>query len=141
MAVIIQINTGHEIKTLNDTYLDIANEVGKTLTGGGPPGATGVDILPLRACQAVERYLYADAALTVRYLPSWCDPTGSTAFVRKLRHSVKEMYTVPYDRVTEDIVRLSLQFSEPWVYNFTTERWIGAAFLHAVAHAGNGSTR
>ena len=62
MAVIIQINTGHEIKTLDDTYLDIANEVGKTLTGGGPPGATGVDILPLRACQAVEKYLYADAA-------------------------------------------------------------------------------
>ncbi|KAL1730180.1 cytochrome P450 [Schizophyllum commune] len=86
VAVIIQINTGHEIKTLHDTYLDIANEVGKTLTGGGPPGATGVDILPL-----------------LRYLPSWCDPTGSTAFVRKLRHSVKEMYTVPYDRVTEDI--------------------------------------
>ncbi|KAI4520359.1 cytochrome P450 [Schizophyllum commune Loenen D] len=86
VAVIIQINTGHEIKMLDDTYLDIANEVGKTLTGGGPPGATGVDILPL-----------------LRYLPSWCDPTGSTAFVRKLRNSVKEMYTVPYDRVTQDI--------------------------------------
>ncbi|KAL1701782.1 cytochrome P450 [Schizophyllum commune] len=73
VAVIIQINTGHEIKTLDNPYLDIANEVGKTLTGGGPPGATGVDILPL-----------------LRYLPSWCDPTGSTAFVRKLRHSVRD---------------------------------------------------
>ncbi|KAI5833904.1 cytochrome P450 [Schizophyllum commune Tattone D] len=86
VAVIIQINTGHEIKTLDDPYLDIANEVGKTLTGGGPPGATGVNILPL-----------------LRYLPSWCDSTGSTAFVRMLHHSVKQMYTVPCDRVTEDI--------------------------------------
>ena len=56
VAVIIQINTGHEIKTLDDPYLEIANEVGKTLTGGGPPGATGVDILPLRECQITVSY-------------------------------------------------------------------------------------
>ncbi|KAL1738110.1 cytochrome P450, partial [Schizophyllum fasciatum] len=85
-AVIIQINTGHEIKDLDDVYVKISDEVSQTMTGGGPPGATGVDLCPI-----------------LRYLPSWCDPTGSTAFVRKMRYAVKNMHSVPYERVMKEL--------------------------------------
>ncbi|KAI4520031.1 cytochrome P450 [Schizophyllum commune Loenen D] len=85
-AVIMQINTGHEIKDLDDVYVSIADDVCTTMTGGGPPGATRVDLCPL-----------------LRFLPSWCDPTGSAAFARKMRYAVKNMHLVPYERVKEDV--------------------------------------
>ncbi|TRM58284.1 cytochrome P450 [Schizophyllum amplum] len=85
-AIILQLATGHEIKTLDDIYLKIAADVGTTMTGGGTPGATGVDICPW-----------------LRFLPSWCDPTGSTGFVRKWRFAVTNMYDMPYARVKADI--------------------------------------
>ena len=39
----------------------------------------------------------------VRYLPSWCDPTGSSAFARKWRFAIENLYNVPYERVAADI--------------------------------------
>ena len=47
-AIIIQIVTGHEVEDIDDTYVGIADNVSQTMKGGGPPGATGVDLLPLR---------------------------------------------------------------------------------------------
>ncbi|KAI5833905.1 cytochrome P450 [Schizophyllum commune Tattone D] len=85
-AIIIQIVTGHEVEDIDDAYVGIADKVSQTLKAGGPPGATGVDLLPL-----------------LRYLPSWCDATGSTAFVRKMRHAVTDLYTVPYERVHKEM--------------------------------------
>ncbi|KAI5887518.1 cytochrome P450 [Schizophyllum commune H4-8] len=85
-AVIMQINTGHEVKDVDDVYVSIANDVCTTITEGGPPGATGIDLCPL-----------------LRYLPSWCDPTGSAAFARKMRYAVKNMHDVPYERVKKEI--------------------------------------
>lgn len=45
-AITIQIITGHEIKSLDDVYLRVAEDVGKAMTGSGTPGATGVDFCP-----------------------------------------------------------------------------------------------
>ncbi|KAI4520358.1 cytochrome P450 [Schizophyllum commune Loenen D] len=85
-AITIQIITGHEIKSLDDVYLRVAEDVGKAMTGSGTPGATGVDFCPW-----------------LRYLPSWCDPTGSSAFARKWRFAIENLYNVPYERVEADI--------------------------------------
>ncbi|KAL1753005.1 cytochrome P450 [Schizophyllum commune] len=85
-AIIIQIVTGHEVEDIDDTYVGIADNVSQTMKGGGPPGATGVDLLPL-----------------LRYLPSWCDPTGSTAYARKMRYAVTDLYNVPYERVHKEM--------------------------------------
>ncbi|KAL1738285.1 cytochrome P450, partial [Schizophyllum fasciatum] len=84
-AITIQIMTGHEIKTLDDPYLRVAEDAGKTMTGGGTPGATGVDFCPW-----------------LRHLPSWCDPTGSSAFARKWRFAIENLYNMPYERVAAD---------------------------------------
>ncbi|TRM63939.1 cytochrome P450 [Schizophyllum amplum] len=85
-GIIMQLITGHEIKTLDDVHLQIANDVCMTMNSGGTAGATGVDLFPL-----------------LRYLPSWCDPSGSTGFVRKWRHAIRNMYDVPYERVQADV--------------------------------------
>ncbi|KAL1719330.1 cytochrome P450 [Schizophyllum commune] len=85
-AITIQIITGHEIKSLHDIYLRVAEDVGKAMTGSGTPGATGVDFCPW-----------------LRYLPSWCDPTGSSAFARKWRFAIENLYDVPYERVKADV--------------------------------------
>ena len=55
-AVIMQINTGHEIKDLDDVYVSIADDVCTTMTGGGPPGATRIDLCPLCACFFFDRH-------------------------------------------------------------------------------------
>ncbi|KAL1659560.1 cytochrome P450 [Schizophyllum commune] len=85
-AITIQIITGHEIKSLDDVYIRVAEDVGKAMTGSGTPGATGVDFCPW-----------------LRYLPSWCDPTGSSAFARKWRFAIENLYNVPYERVAADV--------------------------------------
>ncbi|KAL1689520.1 cytochrome P450 [Schizophyllum commune] len=85
-AITIQIITGHEIKSLGDIYLRVAEDVGKAMTGSGTPGATGVDFFPL-----------------LRYLPSWCDPIGSSAFARKWRFAIENLYNVPYEKVAADV--------------------------------------
>ena len=43
--------------------------------------------------------------ILVRYLPNWCDPTSSTAHVRKNKPAIMRMINVPYERVTQEIVR------------------------------------
>ncbi|KAL1753007.1 cytochrome P450 [Schizophyllum commune] len=85
-AITIQIITGHEIKSLDDVYLRVAEHVGRAMTGSGTPGATGVDFCPW-----------------LRYLPSWCEPTGSSAFARKWRFAIENLYNVPYERVAADV--------------------------------------
>ncbi|TRM63938.1 cytochrome P450 [Schizophyllum amplum] len=85
-GIIIQLITGHEIKTLDDVYLQIASDVRTTMNSGGTAGATGVDLIPL-----------------LRFLPSWCDLSGSTSFVRKWRHAIWNIYNVPFERVQADV--------------------------------------
>ena len=46
----------------------------------------------------------ADKRRTVKHLPSWCDPTGSTRYVRKWAHAIHDVQVVPYDRVMKEIV-------------------------------------
>ncbi|KAL1678379.1 cytochrome P450 [Schizophyllum commune] len=85
-SVIVGIITGHEIKTPDDDYLQIGRGICEAMSGGGPPGATGVDLFPF-----------------LRHLPSWCDPTGSTAHVRKNKPAIMRMINVPFERVTQEI--------------------------------------
>ncbi|KAL1659562.1 cytochrome P450 [Schizophyllum commune] len=85
-SIIIRIVTGHEIKDVDDEYVSIASDVSHTLKAGGPPGATGVDICPL-----------------LRYLPSCFDPTGTTAYIRKMRYAIKNLYNVPYNHVQSEL--------------------------------------
>ncbi|KAL1699156.1 cytochrome P450 [Schizophyllum commune] len=85
-AVIVGIIAGHEIKTPDDDYLQIGRGICEAMSGGGPPGATGVDLFPF-----------------LRYLPNWCDPTSSTAHVRKNKPAIMRMINVPYERVTQEI--------------------------------------
>ncbi|KAL1689503.1 cytochrome P450 [Schizophyllum commune] len=85
-SVIVGIITGHEIKSPDDDYLQIGRGICEAMSGGGPPGATGVDFFPF-----------------LRHLPSWCDPTGSTAHVRKNKPAIMRMINVPYERVTEEV--------------------------------------
>ncbi|KAI4521642.1 cytochrome P450 [Schizophyllum commune Loenen D] len=86
-SVIIAIITGHEINTPDDDYLQIGRGICEAMSGGGPPGATGVDLFPF-----------------LRHLPNWCDPTGSTAHVRKNKPAIMRMINVPYERVTQEIL-------------------------------------
>ena len=107
-AIIIQIVTGHEVEDINDTYVGIAGDVSQTMKGGGPPGATGVDLLPLRTCIRCSSTCRVTDPPKVRYLPSWCDPTGSTAYARKMRYAVTDLYNVPYERVHKEMVSCCL---------------------------------
>ncbi|TRM66939.1 cytochrome P450 [Schizophyllum amplum] len=86
VAVTIRVLTGHEIKSSDDNYVKYTDDITKAATEGGAPGATGVDILPW-----------------LIHLPTWCDPTGSTALIHKWKHAKHKMNTVPYTRVVQEM--------------------------------------
>ncbi|KAI5831512.1 cytochrome P450 [Schizophyllum commune Tattone D] len=86
VAVTIRILTGYEIKSADDLYVKLTDDITKAATEGGAPGATGVDIFPW-----------------LIHLPTWCDPTGSTAIIAKYKHAKALMNTVPYNSVVEEM--------------------------------------
>ncbi|KAI4524259.1 cytochrome P450 [Schizophyllum commune Loenen D] len=85
-AVIMQIMTGQEVKGPDDEYVRIAEDINNAISGGPPLGASGLDVFPW-----------------LKHLPSWCDPTGSTRYVRKWAHAIHDVQVVPYERVMKEI--------------------------------------
>ncbi|KAL1709525.1 cytochrome P450 [Schizophyllum commune] len=85
-AVIMQIMTGQEVKGPDDEYVRIAEDINNAISGGPPLGASGLDVFPW-----------------LKHLPSWCDPTGSTRYVRKWAHAIHDVQVVPYERVMNEI--------------------------------------
>ncbi|KAL1692965.1 cytochrome P450 [Schizophyllum commune] len=85
-AVIMQIMTGQEVKGPDDEYVRIAEDINNAISGGPPLGASGLDVFPC-----------------LKHLPSWCDPTGSTRYVRKWAHAIHDVQVVPYERVMKEI--------------------------------------
>ncbi|KAL1740755.1 cytochrome P450 [Schizophyllum fasciatum] len=86
VAVTIRILIGHEIKSADDLYVKLTDAITKAATEGGAPGAAGVDFLPW-----------------LIHLPTWCDPTGSTAVIHKYKDAKAKMNTIPYNRIVEEM--------------------------------------
>ncbi|KAL1748327.1 cytochrome P450 [Schizophyllum fasciatum] len=85
-AVITRIMTGEEVEGVEDESVKNAERLNNALSGGPALGTAGLDRFPWLSS-----------------LPSWCDPTGSTAYARKWRHVVEDLQAAPYRRVKEDI--------------------------------------
>ncbi|KAL1677170.1 cytochrome P450 [Schizophyllum commune] len=83
-AIIMQLITGEEILKPDDEYVLVADQVNAAMSNGPAVGAAGLDFFPW-----------------LKYLPSWCDPTGSTAHVRKWAQAIDSVQTMPLRKVME----------------------------------------
>lgn len=87
-AVIMQILTGQEILGPNDEYVAIAEGVNRAVSEGPPLGTAGLDLFPW-----------------LKYLPDWCDPTGSTKHARKWTQAVDGVQSIPFLHVVKEIIK------------------------------------
>lgn len=58
-AIIMEIVFGHEVKSIEDNFLQVASKGGRTIAAAGPVGAHLVDLIPLCTCFGVNPLLNA----------------------------------------------------------------------------------
>ncbi|KAF7309103.1 Cytochrome P450 [Mycena kentingensis (nom. inval.)] len=78
----VHLMTGHQIVSEDDPYLSLGEAVFHTLAETGPPGATGVDVLPI-----------------LRYFPGWFPGAHYAGVARSLYKIVRRMYEEPIANV------------------------------------------
>ncbi|KAG5653174.1 hypothetical protein H0H81_001891 [Sphagnurus paluster] len=85
-AIIMGITYGQQIKSDDDPFVKLVNEVGIAFTHAGSIGANVLDIFPF-----------------LRYMPSWFPGTYYANFARKNASKVRRMYDYPFEVVQEQM--------------------------------------
>ncbi|KAF8509044.1 cytochrome P450 [Gautieria morchelliformis] len=81
-AIIMEIVFGHEVKSNDDFFLQVASKGGRTIAAAGAVGAHIVDLIP-----------------PLRFLPDWLPGTGFKRLPRGTREALTAMRDVPFNDV------------------------------------------
>ncbi|KAL0568631.1 hypothetical protein V5O48_013350 [Marasmius crinis-equi] len=73
---------GHQVRSDDDEFLKLANDIGVTMNASGPPGNTPVDFFPW-----------------LRYMPAWFPGTHYASVARSYSKTVRRLYDFPLDFV------------------------------------------
>ncbi|KAF8970728.1 cytochrome P450 [Flammula alnicola] len=85
-AIIMEIVFGHEVKSIDDRFLQIASRGGRTIAAAGAVGAHIVDLIP-----------------PLRFLPDWLPGTGFKRLPPGTREALAAMREVPFNNVKEEM--------------------------------------
>ncbi|KAJ8081659.1 hypothetical protein PM082_007505 [Marasmius tenuissimus] len=77
-SIVMRVAFGHQVKSHDDVFLEIADGIAEALTNCGPPGNTPVDFFPWLA-----------------RLPSWFPGTHYATVARSYHQNVRRIYDVP----------------------------------------------
>ncbi|KAJ8081650.1 hypothetical protein PM082_007496 [Marasmius tenuissimus] len=86
-SFIMRVAFGHQIKSHDDVFLEIADGIADALTNCGPPGNTPVDFFPW----------------LIR-LPSWFPGTHYATVARSYRKNIRRIYDVPLEFVRANMM-------------------------------------
>ncbi|KAF8484314.1 cytochrome P450 [Gautieria morchelliformis] len=81
-SIIMEIVFGHEVKSNDDFFLQVASKGGRTIAAAGAVGAHIVDLI-----------------LPLRFLPNWLPGTGFKRLPRGTRETLTAMRNVPFNDV------------------------------------------
>ncbi|EJD00109.1 cytochrome P450 [Fomitiporia mediterranea MF3/22] len=87
-AIIMEIVFGHEVKSTDDKFLQIASKGGKTIAAAGAVGAHLVDLFPL-----------------LRFIPDWFPGTGFKRLPPGTREDLAAMRNVAFEYVKEKMAK------------------------------------
>ncbi|KAL0952779.1 hypothetical protein HGRIS_007003 [Hohenbuehelia grisea] len=85
-ATIMKITYGHDVKSSDDLFVQLAEKAGTATIESGTPAATLVDFLPL-----------------MKYVPTWMPGAGFKRNALKCRELVQRMMDVPFQKVKQDM--------------------------------------
>ena len=105
IAIIIRLTYGIEVTGPDDPLIELADKGGKTVSEGGPAGATFVDIFPFGKLTEYPRQEWLSIISTVRSLPhslSFLIP--SLKFARDQIPVLRAMKDIPFGMVEDRIV-------------------------------------
>ncbi|EEB94025.1 hypothetical protein MPER_07240, partial [Moniliophthora perniciosa FA553] len=85
-AAILRVSYGQTIKTDDDPFLEMAEDVSRAVNNAGPPGNTIVDFFPW-----------------LSHLPSWFPGTYYANYARRWSYKIRRLHTYPIDLVQEQL--------------------------------------
>ncbi|KAL0570243.1 hypothetical protein V5O48_011728, partial [Marasmius crinis-equi] len=100
---------GHQIKTDDDEFLKLGNDLSHSNNSSGPPGNTPVDFFPW--CKPDTSPIYLEQSLiglcygSVRFMPSWFPGTHYASVARSHYKTVRKLYDFPLEFVQARMVR------------------------------------
>ena len=107
----MEIVFGHEVKSIDDNFLQIASKGGKTIAAAGPVGAHLVDLIPICKC-----YIFVDgfesfsdiSNYPVRFIPDWFPGAGFKTQLALWSKTYSDMEDVPLDFVKKQMVSMRI---------------------------------
>ncbi|KAJ8690632.1 hypothetical protein PTI98_012043 [Pleurotus ostreatus] len=86
-ATIMKITYGHDVKSYDDKFVQLAEKAGTATIEVGTPAATLVDFIPL-----------------LKHLPSWMPGGGFKREARKCQALVQAMIDIPFESVRDSVI-------------------------------------
>ena len=106
----MEIVFGHEVKSIDDVFLQVASKGGRTIAAAGAVGAHIVDLIPpctfpILGCR--QRILYDLSVPQVRFIPDWFPGAGFKRLPPGTREALAAMRDVPFNDVKRRMVSAS----------------------------------